>query len=204
MALVCAVQLVIRVDPSSLSRATLYKAGAASGLLFGGLPLLTWCLTGRPFDSFGGGWLGPPLPVLAAALAWTILLCAALLAVRRGVLRGPLVRLYDRYTYIMPRSRRELAASWATSVLAGAGEEIAFRGFLLSYCVGLAGLPAGLLVSSLLFGAAHSYQRAFGMVFATAAGVLLGGAYLVSGSLLLVMWMHASWNMASFAAGYAP
>jgi membrane protease YdiL (CAAX protease family) len=132
-----------------------------------------------------------------------MLLRAALLAVRRGVLRGPLIRLYRRYDYIMPRGRRELGASWAVSIAAGVGEEIAFRGFLLFYCIALVGLPAGLLVTSLLFGAAHSYQRVFGMVFATLAGLLLGAAFLASGSLLLVMWMHATWNMASFAVGYA-
>jgi hypothetical protein len=33
-------------------------------------------------------------------------------------------------------------------------------------------------------------------------GLVLGAAYLASGSLLLVIWMHASYNVASFTLGY--
>ena len=166
------------------------------------VPLLFWWVADRPLGEFGlGAWLGPPGPILAAGLCWALLLLLLLMLVRRGLKRGPLLRLYARYAYMMPRSRRELGASWLTSILAGGGEEIAFRGFLLWYCAALLGVPGGLVVSSLMFGAAHSYQRRVGMVFATCAGLLLGAAYLASGSLLLVIWMHASWNIASFAAG---
>ncbi len=204
MVLICLIQLVVRVEPEGLSRWTLYKAGAVSGLLFAGLPLLFWRLADRPLQAFGlGDWLGATIPLLGAAFAWVLLLGLMLALVRRGVLRGPLVRLYRGYAYIMPRSRSELAASWATSIAAGAGEEIAFRGFLLWYGALLLGGPAGLLASSLLFGAAHGYQRSLGVAFATLAGLLLGAAYLASGSLLFVIWMHATWNMASFTAGYA-
>jgi membrane protease YdiL (CAAX protease family) len=116
-------------------------------------------------------------------------------------LRAPVAAVYRNYAWIMPRSRAELRASWAASVVAGCGEEVAFRGFLLWYCAAAVGAPAGLLATSLLFGAAHSYQRGIGMAFATLAGLVLGGFYLASGSLILAMWMHATWNVASFAAG---
>lgn len=36
---------------------------------------------------------------------------------------------------------------------------------------------------------------------AAAAGLILAGALLISGSLLLVMWMHATYNVASFTIG---
>lgn len=88
---------------------------------------------------------------------------------QRRMLRGPLERLYGRYAWLMPRSRGELAGSWATSAAVGAGEEIAYRGILLWYGAALVG-PVGGLASSLLSGAAHGYQRRFGTVFAAAPG----------------------------------
>jgi membrane protease YdiL (CAAX protease family) len=42
----------------------------------------------------------------------------------------------------MPSSRGELSPAYAAGILAGAGEEIAFRGFLLWYLAALAGVPA--------------------------------------------------------------
>lgn len=191
------------MDASKLDRATLYKAGAASGLLFGGVPLLAWWLLERPLDQFGlYGWGGTSFLSLAAGAAWAAGLAAAFILIRSGLWRAELTGLYRRFEWIMPRDHRELRVSWAVSLLAGCGEEIAFRGFLLWYAAAWVGLPAALLVSSLLFGAAHSYQKSIGMAFATIAGLVLGLAYAASGSLLLVMWMHATWNMASFAAGW--
>ena len=202
LAVVCVAQLFASIDASSVDRATLYKAGAASGLLFGGAPLLAWRLDGRPLADFGlFGWSGEALPALAPGAIWAAGLLLCLHLIRGGAWREALTDFYRRFDWIMPRDSRELGASWGVSLIAGFGEEIAFRGFLLWYAASLLGLPAAILVSSLLFGAAHSYQKRIGMVFATIAGLVLGLAYVWSGSLLLVMWMHASWNMASFAVG---
>ena len=202
LAVACVAQLFASIDASKLDRATLYKSGAASGLLFGGAPLLAWWLAGRPVSGFGlHGWTGALPAALAVGAAWAAGLLLLVRLIRRGAWRETLTFYYRRFAWIMPRDRRELGASWAVSLIAGSGEEIAFRGFLLWYLAGQAGLPAAILVSSLLFGAAHSYQKRTGMVFATMAGLVLGLAYAASGSLPLVMWIHATWNMASFAVG---
>ena len=202
LAVACVAQLFASLDASSVDRATLYKAGAASGLLFGGAPLLAWRLDGRPLGDFGlFGWCGEALPALVVGAAWAAGLLLCLRLIRGGAWRAALTDFYRRFDWIMPRDAKELRASWGVSLIAGFGEEIAFRGFLLWYAAGMLGLPAAILVSSLLFGAAHSYQKKIGMVFATIAGLVLALAYAWSGSLLLVMFMHASWNMASFAVG---
>ena len=202
LALACVAQLFVAFEPADHDRMSLYRAGAASGLLFAAAPTLGWWAAGRPLDGFGlHGWSAPDLGTVAAGAAWALLLAACLVLVRRGALRSPVASVYRRYAWIMPRSRAELRASWATAIVAGCGEEIAFRGFLLWYCAAAVGAPAGLLATSLLFGAAHSYQRSIGMVFATVAGLVIGGFYLASGSLILAMWMHATWNLASFTAG---
>ena len=199
--LVCVSQLFVRIDPARYRRVEFYQAGAATGIMFAFLPLLGWWASHRPIGLFGlHGWSAAGS--LPWGAAWAALLAAIVLLVRYGVKRAWLAGIYRDYAWIMPRSRGELAASWATSIAAGAGEEIAFRGFLLWYAAGLVGAPAGLLLSSLLFGLMHAYQRARGMAWASAAGLVLGGAYLASGSLLLVIWMHATWNMASFTVGW--
>jgi membrane protease YdiL (CAAX protease family) len=202
LASACVAQLFASIDASKLDRATLYKAGAASGLLFGGVPLLAWRLEGRTVSDFGlYGWGGGGLPALAAGAVWTAGLLLSFRLVEGGKWRETLTGYYRRFDWIMPRDEREVRASWAVSLVAGCGEEIAFRGFLLWYLAGQIGLLAAILTSSLIFGAAHSYQKKAGMVFATVAGLVLGLAYVASGSLPLVMWIHVTWNMASFAVG---
>jgi membrane protease YdiL (CAAX protease family) len=200
LALICAGQLFVRIDASRVDRMSLYGAGALSALLFAALPLLACWAAERPLAAIG---IHAELSagVLLAGLAWAASLALLVFLLARGVLRGPALALYRHYAWLMPRGRRELAASWGTSVAAGVSEEIAFRGFLLWYGGALVGMPAALLFSSLLFGAAHSYQRLPGILYTGLAGLLLGGVYLASGSLMLAMWMHAVWNMASFAAG---
>ncbi len=201
---VCAAQAF--ADPEFLKRSprlAFFKAGAITGLGIGAAVLLAWHAAGRPAGEFGlTGWAGER-PVLAAALAaaWPLLLLAAAW-LSAGPFRQTALGYYRRYAHLMPDSRRELAPAYASGSLAAIGEEIAFRGFLLWYLAGLVGLGPALLISSLLFGVAHGYLGRVGMVFATIAGLVLGGAYLLSTSLLLAMWMHASYNVASFTLGY--
>lgn len=187
-------------EDAGAARRDLYVSGTFTGIALAGIVLLFWHLADRPPAGFGLWRVSPG--VAAWGAAWAAALALALWLARRGVLRGPLERLYRRYAWLMPRTRGELAGSWATSAAAGAGEEIAYRGFLMWYCAALLGPAGGLAASSLLFGAAHGYQRRFGMAFATAAGLALGGVYLATQSLPLVIWMHATYNMASFTAGW--
>lgn len=202
LALMCLSQLFLDFDPSNIKRSQLYAAGAASGAVFGAVPLLLWVAAGRPMDSFGlFGWRAPDGLTVAIALLWAAGLAAAVAAIKRGRFRAGVEPVYHHFAYLMPRSRRELGQSWAVSLSAGVGEEIAFRGFLLWYGAALLGTVPGLAATCLLFGAAHSYQKRMGLVFSTLAGLVLGAAFLAGGSLMLVIWMHATWNMASFTAG---
>ena len=141
-------------DPA-LPRRDLYVSGALTGTAFAVVVLSFWSLAERPLADFGlAGWSASPA-VVAAGVAWVAMLAVSLRLARQGMLRGPLDRLYARYAWLMPRSRAELAGSWVTSAAAGAGEEIAYRGFLLWYGTALLGPLGGLAASSLLFGAAH-------------------------------------------------
>ena len=193
-------------DPEVIKRAprmAFFKAGAATGLLMGLLVLWMWHAAERPIEEFGlVGWIGPePLLVALAAGLWPILL-AAVAWFLLARFRSAVVGFYSDYRHLMPHSRKELPLAYGTAGLAGFGEEIAYRGFLIWYLNSVAGLTLAALASSVVFGLAHGYQGKLGMVFATIAGVILAGVYLLFGSLLLVLWMHATYNMASFTVGY--
>jgi membrane protease YdiL (CAAX protease family) len=76
-----------------------------------------------------------------------------------------------------------LALAWT---LAAFGEEMVFRGYLMSRIAGVAGgthagWAAALVISSACFGWAHGYQGPAGMVATGLIGALLGLLYLRTG-----------------------
>ena len=193
-------------DPAAvkqLPRLAFFKAAAATGLIMGGLVLLFWHWAGRPISDFGlSGWIGPhPHASAIAALLWPVLLLAVARLLWREY-RAPVTRFYATYSHLMPRSPGEHPYAYGAGIFGASGEEIAFRGFLIWYVQAFAGLPLAVLATSVLFGLAHGYQSKSGMVFATFAGLVLAGVYLASGSLLLAIWMHATYNVASFTLGH--
>jgi membrane protease YdiL (CAAX protease family) len=76
-----------------------------------------------------------------------------------------------------------LAIVW---VFAAFGEEIAYRGYLLTRAADIGGRSGaaywvGVVVVSVLFGYGHYYKGAAGVVDSGIAGLILGAAYLLSG-----------------------
>lgn len=77
-------------------------------------------------------------------------------------------------------------------------EELLFRGILFRWLEEFGGSFVALLLTSAMFGAAHLMNpnatavAAFGI--AIEAGVLLGGAYMLTRSLWLPIGLHAAWN----------
>jgi membrane protease YdiL (CAAX protease family) len=79
-------------------------------------------------------------------------------------------------------------------------EELLFRGLLIGGLGAGTGLPVGLLVvgSAVGFGLAHTAQGRHGVVVAAGLGLLLGAAYHLSGSLLLVVAAHYLVDLVEF------
>jgi membrane protease YdiL (CAAX protease family) len=77
-------------------------------------------------------------------------------------------------------------------------EELLFRGILFRWIEEFGGSWAGLLISSALFGLAHLGNPGATWVaslwIALEAGILLGGAYMLTRSLWMPMGLHAAWN----------
>lgn len=78
-------------------------------------------------------------------------------------------------------------------------EEIFFRGILFRWSEELGGSWFALALTSALFGLAHLMNpnaTAFSsFAIAVEAGILLGGAYMLTRSLWLPMGLHAAWNL---------
>jgi uncharacterized protein len=82
-------------------------------------------------------------------------------------------------------------------LISAAFEEVFFRGFAFQALVHNIGAVAALLITSTLFGLAHSSNAnvsIFSTINTILAGVWLGVAYLMTRSLWLATALHYSWN----------
>ena len=79
-------------------------------------------------------------------------------------------------------------------------EEIIFRAYLFRLVSLATGTWMGLVVTSVLFGAAHAANHGATLLSSTAialeAGVLLGAAYAITGRLWMPIALHFGWNFA--------
>ncbi len=173
-------------------RLALYRQLAASQWILaavaaGAAGLLSWEAV--------AGWLAPPIgpsPGNVAFVLGTVFGALALALHERR--RRNLPELLRAVSVILPRTRRERNGWALVSVTAGVCEEIIYRGFLFLYLGALwPGLDgtALVLVAALVFGAGHLYQGAAGFMATSAVGIVLGGIFLLTGSLWLPILIHA-------------
>jgi membrane protease YdiL (CAAX protease family) len=102
-----------------------------------------------------------------------------------GLRESPLLRT------LLPRTGRERAAFVALAVTAGVGEELAYRGYVISVLAGLLGPVGAAVLSSVVFGVLHAYQGPLGVARTAALGGLLAWGFLASGSLWPPIAAHA-------------
>ncbi|MBU8869573.1 MAG: CPBP family intramembrane metalloprotease [Gemmatimonadales bacterium] len=98
--------------------------------------------------------------------------------------------------FVFPRTPGEKAMFVLVSLMAGFAEELVFRGFMIQFITGWFGsVTFAVLLSSLLFGLVHSYQRFYGVMVTGLFGLGMAGLYLWQDSLLLVMVAHATYDI---------
>lgn len=107
--------------------------------------------------------------------------------------------LTDVYNIVGKGGTAELARYLiAASLIPAFMEELLFRGILFRWIEEFAGSWAALAVTAALFGFAHilnpnaTWFSSFAI--AVEAGVLLGGAYMLTRSLWMPIGLHAAWN----------
>ena len=108
---------------------------------------------------------------------------------------------YDRVVdNLIPRARVEKGWFAVSAITAGISEEIVFRGFalyLLSSVFPFLSPYMLAVVAGILFGLAHSYQGARGVVKTTLIGGLFGLLYVGTDSLLLCVLLHTLFDLSS-------
>jgi membrane protease YdiL (CAAX protease family)/ADP-ribose pyrophosphatase YjhB (NUDIX family) len=90
-----------------------------------------------------------------------------------------------------------LAGYFTLFILAGASEEIMFRGYILQNLREWPGTILAIVISSILFGLLHSLNPNFNLFAAlniALAGAAFCYAYLITGNLWLPLAFHFSWN----------
>jgi membrane protease YdiL (CAAX protease family) len=97
---------------------------------------------------------------------------------------------------LLPRNRPELGWGAALSVNAGVVEEALFRLAMPALLVVVTGEPlSAFLLAAIVFGALHAYQGWVGVVATFVVGVLFTMIYVVSGSIVLAMLVHALFDL---------
>jgi uncharacterized protein len=169
--------------------------------------LVLWAVYGRPLERLvtltwlPEGWW--------TVLAWAVVLLAcALLIAQLVAIRGNEAELSNvrkqmtSVKALLPHTPVELKLFLGMSLAAGVGEEIVFRGYLLSYFDAFVGPAGAVLASTVIFGLGHAYQGAAGIVKTAAAGLLCAAAFVGTGSLLAPMLLHAVTDAVSGVAAY--
>jgi len=147
----------------------------------------------RSFQTLGmwfySGWWREMLAGAGIATALMSVTIAMLVATRSVVYQG------------LAAASGQEAAQWSRVVLllllAAASEEFVFRGYVLQRLMDSFGTPAAVLITSVLFGLAHSLNpsaTAFSTVNTMLAGILLSVAYVRTRALWLPIGLHFAWN----------
>jgi membrane protease YdiL (CAAX protease family) len=133
-------------------------------------------------------WNGAAFMVIAVVLVWSSLK----LRPRAAKIKR---KLGDGERLLIPDTARERPWFGAVSVGAGISEELAFRGFLLYYfSLYLPQMNAveKVFLSALVFGLGHLYQGWKGIAATGVVGGVFAALYIMTGSLLLPMALHAA------------
>jgi membrane protease YdiL (CAAX protease family) len=113
--------------------------------------------------------------------------------------RGSLQAIAER---ILPQSTVELLPYLALAITAGLCEEFLYRGFAMAVLAHV-GLQAWavVLISSVLFGLAHSYQGRGGVVMTLLIGTILGTSRIAYDCLVPAIFWHSAVDVVAGTAG---
>ncbi|MBD3163420.1 MAG: CPBP family intramembrane metalloprotease [Candidatus Eisenbacteria bacterium] len=173
------------------------------------LAIAWWLGSGRALSAVGlglpGGWAfwGGAIVVVAIAsgLGYQVATVRASADARAQVRK----QFRGVSALMIPRGGGERRLWVGLSLTAGFCEEVLYRGYLLWYLMVWLPAPIAVFVSAVLFGMAHLYLGlGIGVVRATIVGVVLGAAYLLTGTLWVPIAIHAVVDVASgFTGSYA-
>ena len=174
----------------------------ANGILLLGLAVLTltfWHFTGRPFTDLGLGWGRTPYDPLAITIIFAFL---ALYGVDLYAEAGSPQRqqhTHEKFRELgfLPTTGTQYLHFLFLCACAGVGEEIVYRGFLITYSAELLGdtvwgVVGTLVLPAVPFGLAHIYQGAHAVFKIVAMALLFGFFFYRTGSLWPLILLHTA------------
>ncbi len=183
-------------------------------ILYGTTIAFQWILVGLvAWRAFARGLHGADLG-LARRAGWDLLVWSAVGSFLLGAFQCFNLRRVGRMSGAIPDFMRKLAERVlphglvefvpysALALTAGVCEEFLYRGFVFGALSRTGLYPwAVIVISSVLFGLAHSYQGRTGVVGTTLLGLVFGVARLAFQSLLPVIVWHSAVDVAAGIAG---
>jgi membrane protease YdiL (CAAX protease family) len=168
--------------------------------------LAIWLARGRGLDALGlaaprEGPAGGLIMGLAGGAAIGLALRPVAAALSSKAAAG-FRRQMGKLEAFLPKTSEQLFWGLLVSVFAGLCEEIAYRGYLIPYC--LTWLPEwpALAAAALLFGLAHLYQGAAGTIVTAFLGLAFGFIYVETGSLALPIALHAAVDISAMVTAW--
>lgn len=185
-------------------RRRIYITAGLSQWILCALLVVYWARMSRRWAALG------VVPVLSpgaigVAVGLAIVLGVMIANARRGDPAAALAVARHRLQNVepmLPHTPGELTLFRGLSVTAGVCEELLFRGFLIWYFGNYTGLIQAALLSSLAFGIGHAYQGPRGIALTGLVGAFMSAVYLLTGSLVLPMLIHAAMDLQAGALGF--
>ncbi|MCH8861537.1 MAG: CPBP family intramembrane metalloprotease [Proteobacteria bacterium] len=137
-----------------------------------------------------------------AGIAILPLMYQVRLARKSADYRHQLIEEMGRLEHLLPRAPRELGYFSGLAVTAGIVEEILYRGALIWYLSLWMDTLWAAAIALLVFTLAHAYQGPKNTLRAGLAGLALTVVYLLSGSILPAIMLHAAIDLLGGAMGY--
>ena len=196
----------IAADPAARTNEYLWTIGIEWGLTIALLAWWQWAA--RPLTA-----LGVILPE-GTGVWWTLLVCTGGIGFyvqqARTIAASPdaQAKVWKQFEsqpnvrMILPATVRDVRVFSGVGITAGICEEFLYRGYLLWYLQSL-GLGAGAVVVAIVaFGIAHVYQGVRGIVATGLMGAVFMGLYLLTGSLVAPIVVHATVDLANGLIAY--
>ena len=132
---------------------------------------------------------------IGVAIAVAVVLVVPVFLLRRHVNELPAI---GDVGALLPRTRGELKFGVGLSLNAGVVEELLFRLGMPALLFGITGNGVvAFVVASVLFGLLHVYQKFWGVLGATVLGLAFSVLYLLTGSIWVVIVVHAAIDLRS-------
>ena len=178
----------------------MYYANGVLLLSLAVLVLVVWYIAGRSFTDLGLGWGSTPYDPVAVGVLFAFLGLYGLDLY--GEIGNPdrqeETRSKFRELGFLPVNGTEYLHFLFLCVAAGVGEEIVYRGFMITYLTEMLGTQGPLPVAATLvlpafsFGLAHYYQGRDAVIKIVAMALLFGYFYLRTGTLWPLILLHTA------------